>query len=70
MKRKDFRELVNAEYCKQPHTCDDQHSNHVWLGLIIEEIGEVAQSINKGEPALNELVQVVALIESWIENRE
>ena len=70
MKRKDFRTLVNSEYCEQNHEYDKQHDDHFWLGLVMEELGEAAQNINKGEPALNELVQVVALIESWIENRE
>ena len=69
MEREDFRELVNTEYCEQDHEWDFQHDDHYWLGLVIEEIGEVAQSINKGGSALDELVQVSALIESWMENR-
>ena len=70
MKRKDFRTLVDSEYAEQDHEWDFQHDDHYWLGLIVEELGEVAQNINKGESASDELVQVAALIESWMENRE
>ena len=68
MRRKDFRTLVNREYSDQDHEFDSQHEHHYWLGLVMEEVGEAAQNLNKGQSPLKELVQVAALIESWIEN--
>ena len=55
---------MNSEYCKQNHELDSEHDDHYWLGLVVEEIGEAAQEINKGKSPLHELVQIVALIES------
>ena len=70
MHRKDFRTLVNSEYSKQNHELDSEHDDRYWFGLVVEEIGEAAKDINKGKSPLHELVQTVALIESWIENRD
>lgn len=68
MQRREFRELVNREYAEQNHEFDSQHAHHYWLGLVMEELGEVSECLNKGKTPLLELVQVATLIESWIEN--
>lgn len=67
MLRKEFRTLVNREYCEQNHEFDNQHDAHYWLGLVIEELGEAAQCLNDRKSPVPELVQVVALIEAWVE---
>ena len=69
MERKDFRDLVNAEYAKQNHEYDAQHDDHYWLGLVMEELGEAAENCNQGKSPIEELVQLATLIESWVENR-
>ena len=62
--------IDNNRNCGKRYPFDFEHDDHFWLGLVIEEIGEVAQSVNKGKPTpVHELVQIVALIESWVENR-
>ena len=70
MEHDKFRELVDAEYEKQDHRYDALHCDHFWLGLIVEEVGEVAQAVNKGDKTpIDELVQISALIESWVKMR-
>lgn len=68
MHRKDFRALVNSEYCKQTRESDKEKHHYDWLGLVMEELGEAAQCVNRGRCPLDELVQVATLIEAWAEN--
>ena len=72
MNHSDFRELVDAEYCKQQaiHQHDSEHTPHVWLGLLLEEVGEVAQAVNKGENPIPELTHVATIIEAWVDNTQ
>lgn len=44
----------------------------VWFLILSEEVGEVAKAIleGKGEASITELVQVVAVIETWIDSLE
>lgn len=70
MERKDFRERVDNEYADQRRESDSVKPDWIWLNLILEELGEVAQDVNNDRSPLHELVQVVTLIEAWVEHRE
>ena len=70
MNHRDFRELVDIEYWKNQeiHGYDSEHTPHYWLGLVMEELGEVAQAINEGKSPILELTHVIAVIEAWADN--
>ena len=66
-----FRDLVDAEKKRQVELWGVQdHSFAVWFIILSEEVGEVAKAIFEGKrpEILTELVQVVAVIESWVES--
>ncbi len=48
-------------------------SNLKWLGILLEEIGEVAKAIIEGlswDIIEGELIQCIAVIFSWIEDKD
>lgn len=68
-----FRERVAAERDRQRKIWGEQyHHDAVWNTILVKEVGEVAQAILKNEPEnmLFELVQVVAVVETWVESLE
>lgn len=66
-------ELIKAERARQDQTYGEENranSNYKWLTILTEELGEVAMSINDGEPTdilVGELTQVAAVCVQWIE---
>lgn len=65
-----FYKKVFEERERQKKLWGDNQSlhNYVWLGILTEELGEVAKAINK-EDSKNlqeELIQICAVIEAWI----
>ena len=61
---------VSAERIRQDKKWGEQnHSDLYWLGILMEEVGEVAKALieNKPDEAQNELVQVAAVAVSWLE---
>ena len=68
-----FRNAVSEERQRQLEKWGEQfHDDLKWLAILLEEVGEVAKAIleNDGEQSIEELVQVVAVIETWIESLE
>ena len=68
-----FREEVAKERERQLAKWGVQfHTPEKWFLILSEEVGEVAKAIleGKGEDSIAELVQVVAVIETWIESLE
>ena len=66
---KDFRNKVTEERARQTHIWGEQkHDNSMWYLILSEEIGEVAKAILEGKNGEleSELVQVVAVIETWM----
>ena len=45
------------------------HQDLYWLGILVEEVGEVAKELIEGRPhkARNELVQTAAVCLAWLE---
>ena len=55
------------------HTCADPEATDPYrLGVLVEEVGEVAKAINEGDaPGLKaELAQVAAVAVAWLESIE
>lgn len=55
---------------------DTDHTDQIWLSILVEEVGELAQEINEvhfnNKPSvdlLNELIQVAAVAKRWLECR-
>ena len=66
-----FRNQVAAERQRQLEKWGQQfHDNPIWLAILTEEVGEVAKAIleNDGDQCMDELVQIVAVIETWVES--
>ena len=66
MNRQDFHDLIQREHHSQRRDSDKYKHDYEWLGLVMEEVGEVAECINKDRCPIAELVQVAALIEAWV----
>lgn len=65
-----FKANVDVEQQRQVELWGVQnHEDWKWFIILVEEIGEVAKAILEGRrnDILNELVQCVAVIHSWIE---
>lgn len=65
-------ELIQQEMAKQDEKWGKQsHYNHVWLAILIEEIGEIGQAINEGDldNLEIELVQASAVLIQWIHDK-
>ena len=69
-------ELVRLERLRQQiiwgddSIADGQHPYDACLRILVEEVGEVAQAINRpdsNQDMLNELTQVAAVAVAWIE---
>ena len=66
---------VDAERQRQDRKWGEQnHNDHRWLAILVEEVGELAQAINDddaGGPhagtAEAELIQVAAVAVQWLE---
>ena len=66
MDREDFHALIQREHHSQRRDSDKYKHDYDWLGLVMEEVGEVAECINEGRCPIDELVQVSTLIEAWV----
>ena len=69
MTYKEYRERIMDEIKYQDYKWGKQdHSDNKWLVILMEEVGETAQAINQGDTtkAKTELIQVAAVIESWL----
>lgn len=51
---------------------EQNHPDLYWLGILVEEVGELAQALieGKGDAARKELVQVTAVGLAWLEALE
>lgn len=68
MNKESFYGMVDAEHEKQKRDGDRDKHDYEWLGLVMEEVGEVAECVNKGECPISELVDVAVLLEAWVVN--
>jgi len=69
--------LISLERIKQDNKWGglkkNNHSSLYWLGILMEEVGELSKSIIEGEPkswVRGELVQVAAVAKFWLECME
>lgn len=63
-------ELIKKERERQDKKWGvNKHDSFVWLAIITEELGEVAQAIfsSNGRAIRDELVQVAAVAVAWLE---
>lgn len=64
-------ELVRQERQKQDAKWGKQnHPDFFWLGILTEEVGEVAKALLERQDAQEELVQAGAVIVAWLECRQ
>ena len=68
MNKEAFYESVSAEHNEQKRDSDVYKHDYEWLGLVMEEVGEVAECVNENRCPIAELVQVATLIEAWVVN--
>ena len=69
MTHKEYQERITDEIKYQDLKWGKQdHDDNKWLAILMEEVGEAAQAINQGDTtkAKIELIQVAAVIESWL----
>lgn len=68
-----FRFLIDQERASQLRIWGEQHhSDDKWISILLEELGEAAKANNeKNDPELiMEIVQVAAVIETWVTSRD
>ena len=68
--RRGIVELVEAERDRQDAKWGDQnHVDDYWLGIAVEEVGEVAKAvIERNDNAVHEeIVQTIAVLFGWLE---
>ncbi|MCC6629693.1 MAG: hypothetical protein IT340_20125 [Chloroflexi bacterium] len=80
-----FEERIWDRICQERHRQDTQHgggqpqnhADHRWLALTLEELGEAAQALNDltyadGDAAHleQEIIETAALCVAWLQNRE
>lgn len=68
-----FRTAVSKERERQLDKWGQQsHDAPIWFAILSEEVGEVAKAIleNNADECMDELVQIVAVIETWVESLE
>ena len=63
-------EEVMEERKRQDELWGEQnHEDRIWLAILVEEVGEVANDINERSKELREeLIQVAAVAVSWVES--
>lgn len=64
MSETEIEQAVRAERARQVEKWGEQHHDATyWLGILVEEIGEVAKAVieHRPEDAVRELVQVAAV---------
>ena len=63
-------EEVMEERKRQDELWGEQnHDDRIWLAILVEEVGEVANDINERSKKLREeLIQVAAVAVSWVES--
>ena len=63
-------EEVMEERKRQDELWGEQnHDDGIWLAILVEEVGEVANDINERSKELREeLIQVAAVAVSWVES--
>ena len=44
-----------------------EHNGPEWLSILMEEVGEMCQDINQGNDYKEELIQVAAVAQRWLE---
>ena len=49
---------------------EQHHTNLFWLGILIEEIGEIAKAILENGDIFEELIQSIAVCIAWIEDKD
>lgn len=57
----DERARQNAKWGEQNHT------DLRWLGILMEEVGEVAEDVNEDRVPLIELIHAAAVCVAWVE---
>jgi hypothetical protein len=64
-------ELIKIERARQDAKWGVQdHDAPYWLGILVEEVGELAKDIIEHRGIYLELVQVAAVAVAWLENLE
>ena len=70
MRRYDVLSNIDDECLRQTEKWGEQsHFDHVWLSILLEEIGEAAKNINEGKSKSEidfELNQCAAVLVSWL----
>lgn len=65
-----YEEIVQERDRQDRKFGHQKHADHIWLSLVVEEVGEVAECLNDGMNkglVRTELVQVAALVVAWLE---
>ena len=70
MKKSIYRKRVEAECARRNEVLGYRNDNNdlLWLAIVMEEVGEVAQAVLTCNPELTaeELIQAAAVIENWL----
>ena len=76
MKKQILLDKIDAE-CKRQREIwgsseDDNKDDLIWVAILFEEVGEVAKAVLQynAEQTETELIQVAAIIQSWLTNEK
>lgn len=76
MHNKEVREkviqLIHKERARQEclHPLSSEVDDFYFLSILIEEVGEVAKSLQEGTGKEEELIQVASVCFRWLENKK
>jgi hypothetical protein len=66
-----YQAIINERYQQDRKWGIQNHLDTTWASILVEEVGEVCKSINDtGYADTNELIQVAAVVVSWLENKK
>jgi NTP pyrophosphatase (non-canonical NTP hydrolase) len=72
----DGPQTISIQYIREERRRQDEkwgvqnHDNLYWLGILVEEVGELSKAIIEGKMTHRELTQVAAVALAWMECHE
>lgn len=62
-----FKQIQDERAQQDKQWGEQNHGDLYWLGILVEEVGEIAKAIIEERPIDTELIQVAAVAVAWFE---